>query len=226
MRRFTLLGVAVLSVLALASIAASAAFALPTLNPATAVTFTGTGGLGKLEVLNSSLKVECKKNKNEGNFAANTVLGPFHITFEECSAKLGEVSLGTCTGLGDTAKPGTILSLGEDHIVYDTLVTLGAALLFLLEPVHFECKSITTVLFVVTGSEICLISPINTATTSIKVNCNAAEKGDALETRYWNDAGEEKKSELLVSENEKAAVDGSESAEAVLTPSHAVEVVA
>jgi hypothetical protein len=57
MRRITLLGVALLGVLALTAIASSAAFALPTLKPSTAVTFSGSGGLGTLEQLNSELKV-------------------------------------------------------------------------------------------------------------------------------------------------------------------------
>jgi hypothetical protein len=225
MRRITLLGVALLGVLVLAAVASSAAVALPTLNPNTALTFTGTGGLLQLEVLGSSLKLESKKLDIEGSFAAGSVLGPFHITFLETSAKLGTTGLGTCTGLADTTKPGAILSLGEDHIVYDSLSPLGAALLFLLEPVHFECKSITTVLFTMTGSVLCLITPINTSTTAFKVKCEG-EKGDAKETKYWNDAGEEQKAELLSAENERAAVDASENEEASLTSSHAVEVVA
>lgn len=76
-----------------------------------------------------------------------------------------------------------------------------------------------------TGSMLCLISPINTSTTAFKVKCEG-EAGDAKETKYWNDAGEEKKAELLSSENEKSTVDASENAEAALTASHAVEVVA
>ena len=224
MRRLKIIGVAALAVFALTAIASATAFALPTLNPNTAVSFTGTSGIGKLEVLGSSLLVECKKNADEGSFAAGTVLGPFHIKFSECTAKLGTTNLGTCTGLGDT-ETGVILSLGEDHLVYDSLSPLGAALLFLVEPTHFECKSITTVLITVLGSVLCLITPIGTITKAPKVKCEG-EKGDAKETTYWNDAGETKTTALLSSENEKEEKDASENTEATLTPSHELEIIA
>ncbi|HEY4452288.1 MAG TPA: peptidylprolyl isomerase [Solirubrobacteraceae bacterium] len=224
MRRLKIIGVAALAVFAVTAMASATAFALPTLKPNTAVTFTGTSPVGKLEVLGSALVVECEKNADEGSFAAETVLGPFHIKFSGCSAKLGTTGLGKCTGLGDT-ETGVILSLGEVHLVYDSLAPLGAAMLFLVEPTHFECKSITTVLITVEGSVLCLVTPINTPTKAPKVKCEG-EKGDAKETTYWNDAGEAKTTLLKSSENEKEAKAASENTEATLTPSHELEVIA
>lgn len=212
-----------LFIIVLIALASSTAVALPTLKPNTAVSFTGTAGVGKPEVLGSAFVVECKKIAYEASFAAETVLGPFHLKLSECSAKLGTMNLGTCTGLGDT-ESGVVLALGEEHLVYDSLSPLGVAVLLLVEPMHLECKSITTVLTTLEGSLLCLFTPINTLTKAPKVHCEG-EKGDAKETTYWNDAGEAKTAVLRTAENEKEAKDSSQSIEASLTPSHEVEII-
>jgi hypothetical protein len=93
--------------------------------------------------------------------------------------------------------------------VFDKLSPeLGLGILFLLEHVHYTCEKtlIGTVLLLVKGEVLCLLTPINTKTTKITVTCQG-EKGDPKETVYWNEEGTEVKmgtEALLGSENEGA----------------------
>jgi hypothetical protein len=229
-QRFKVLGLALMTVFALSAIVSAAASAeLPVIlnnkkEVAGAVKFTGNNTTKTELVKLNGLKVECSGNTDEGEFEAKKPLGLFHIKFTGCK---GLVNLVTCTGLGDTS--GTILVLGTFHIVYDKLGTgeaLGAAVLFLLEEVHFSC-SLTLVR--VKGEVLCLISPINKLAKKAKVTCEQSG-GDPKEVVYWNAAGSEVniKEGLLASENmgafEMSAEGGS--GEIETTSAEEVEIMA
>jgi hypothetical protein len=198
MHRLKFLVLACFAVFAFGAFTAGTALALPTLLNAkkelvTEEKFKGTSTVTKLGVLEGA-DVECQKDKNEGFLKQVEVLpkafgylGLVHITFEECSATVGGVKA-ICTGLGDST--GTILSLPEIHLVYDSLSPLGAAVLFLVPLTHFECVALGFVkkLILVEGKVQCLITPL-TLTKKFEIKCEAKSLGDPGEPTYWNDEG-------------------------------------
>jgi hypothetical protein len=167
--------------------------------------FEGTSKSTEFSMLNGIAGILCATSRTEAQIEGRGVLGPFHIVFSTCKTTLG----GTCTGLGDP-NAGEILVLGSFHIVYDKLTgLLGAAILFLLGHVHFECTNVPVVgrvLILVLGQVLCLIEPIRTLQTRSKVKCEAAGSGDPSEVVYWNDNSEEVniREGLKGSENEGA----------------------
>jgi hypothetical protein len=220
MNKVKQLGLLVLAVCALGAVMASSAFAaLPTILPGTGLTISGSGGEGTLRTL-AGTEVVCTGNTAEVKFAANTNLAPVHISFTACkSPTLGGAK---CTGLTDTASSGTILALGEIHLVFDKLgsgTSLGVAGLFLIEELGFECGALATVK--VKGSVLCLISPINvkvktTETATLKCEELPPKTGDPKETEYWNAAGEKQAPLLLTSINGGTFESSAENAEAKL----------
>jgi hypothetical protein len=83
----------------------------------------------------------------------------------------------SCTGLGDTAEQ--ILELGEVHLVFDDLKPLGAAVLFLIEQLHYTCTELgIEPLILVKGQVLCLISRINALAKSFKIICESKSEGD------------------------------------------------
>ena len=213
MNKVKQLGLLVLAVCALGAVMASSAFALPALLPETGLTVLASGVEAKLVTL-SGTEVLCKTGISELKFAAKSNLAPVHITFGGCtSPTLGGAK---CTGLTDTAGSGTILALGEIHLVYDSLTTLGVAGLLLIEELGFECGALATVN--VKGSLLCLISPINkkiktTETALLKCEATGAKTGDPKETEYWNAAGVKQTPLLLASVNSKTFESSAEIAE-------------
>ena len=151
MQRLKILGVALMAVFALSALASTTASAAVVVLPEVEEKWTGESGKGTLETLKALASVVCQKDKSEGTFEAKKPLGLFHITFEGCKA----AGLIACTGLGEAKE--VILSLGTAHLVFDKLGKVlseaGVGVLFLLEPVHFECGS--GKLFVVTGQVLC-----------------------------------------------------------------------
>jgi hypothetical protein len=176
-----------------ALLASTAAAALPVIlnnkkEAAGATKFAGnTAKTTNLTTLEGFGITQCTNTKTELEFEAKKPLGAFHIKYTGCTTNLG----GTCTGLGDAA--GERLVLGTFHIVYDSLATLGAAMLFLLEHGHYACviAGITKLLLVL-GQYLCLLTPINALTKSLTVKCEkSATAGDPKEVVYWNEAGTE-----------------------------------
>jgi hypothetical protein len=199
LRLFGLLLVAMVTAVTVFSASASAA--LPQILPESASERTWKGanvGETELTVLGGAFAVKCKSATGEGTEEAKKPLGLFHITFKECKTVAGLVP---CTGLGDTS--GTILALGQWHLVFDNLTVLSTATLFLVEPlVHFECAG---KLILVLGSVLCLdLAPLTQSLTH-EFHCKTnGTAGDPEETKYWNASGVEQKAELLSSENEGA----------------------
>ena len=228
MQRFKIVGLALMAVFALGAVVSATASALPTLleknkKPVSVIEkFTGESGKTNLVKLNGK-EVECATSTSEGQFEKESVLGPFHITFSNCTAKEGIITA-KCTGAGDKTA-GVILVLGEAHLVYDVLTpTLGAAVLFLIPQFHFTCEAFgVKKLILVKGEVLCLIKPINTLAKHFEIKCEQS-KGDPLETKYWNEAGTEVNTlnGLLASESastteEKFEMSGEEGSGLILT---------
>jgi hypothetical protein len=224
MRRLKLLGVACAAAFVLASLASASAsaFVLPDILGVEATSFTTLSDAANplFETLAKN-KVECEDWHGEGTVEASKTLGLFHIDFlGHCKATLGGIKA-SCTGLGDL--PETILVLGKWHTVVDTKVgeTLGAAILLLLEPVHFSCS---IVLVKVSGSILCLILEPLTAAKVHLFHCTQTG-GTANEKKYINDEGVEVGVEPLVaSNNEGAPEEAGESALGTIEFKNAVTV--
>jgi hypothetical protein len=226
MQRLKILGVALMAVFALGAFVSATASAQVVILPEAAEAYKGESGKGTLEVLKGAAKIECTKDKSEGSFEKEKPLGPFHIDFEGCKA----ASISTCTGLGEAS--GVILTLGTAHLVFDKLGTgeaLGVGVLFLVEPTHFKCSIVETLL-VVEGQLLCLLTkPLNTLAKHFEIVCKPGkEAGDPGETIYWNEKGEEVKmgEELLLThENEKAGVMSGENTTALILTTNEILIM-
>jgi hypothetical protein len=202
MKRVRLFGVGLLAVFALGVVvASSASAALPQLLnakkevPASA-TIDGGGTAIKFVTL-AGKEIKCSEYTSTTEINKEGRLGPFHIDLTGCTAKEAGLTL-TCTGLGD-ATSGLILALGEVHFVFTNLINLAVSALFLLEPVHFLCKSgIIEVLAKVLGDLLCLVKPINTLEAKGTVKCSQSAAGDASETKFENNTGELETASLLI----------------------------
>jgi hypothetical protein len=200
MRRFKLLGLALMAVLiAAVAVVGTASAALPKILPESGVARNWTGSnTGNVEVLGSGIAVICTEAPAIGTQEANKPLGSFHIELKNCTSEKGAVK---CTGLGDSA--GVILVLGMWHSVFDNLSSLSAAMLFLLEKVHFNCTVLILVL--VSGELVCLwLRPTESAATH-SFHCVATSAGKQEEEAYFNEAGTEVKAALMWSFNEAEA---------------------
>jgi hypothetical protein len=189
MKRFSILGVLLVVVFALAAVVvAPAAFALPELLPIKAggTPFTdasdGTEEV-KLETVGGNIVV-CKSATSVGGQETDT-LGTFTIDFKECK----NPALGVkCETNGDSE--GVILTKGSFHYVIDTLgATLGAngvAILFLPETTTFLCTELAKL--VVTGKLVCLVlEPLVSRSTHL-FHC-IQKAGVQNETSYYNATG-------------------------------------
>jgi len=227
--RLKILGLALMSVLALSVIAsATASAALPrVLNEVgeeVAPKFEGTSGATEFAKLNKKTFI-CAASTAEGQFEKGKPLGLFHIHFTGCT-----ISSGACTGEGDGEKE--ILVLGTFHIVYDKLLSegsLGAAILFLIPRFHYTC-TVTglKILMLVQGEVLCLLKSINTFAKHFEVVCEQKEVGDPGEATYWNDEGKaiNIKEGLLGEENTGKFEMSSESGAGLILTTENVEIMA
>jgi len=196
MKALRLLGLLV-GVFAVMSVMASPAFALPEGLPKQTLTGKNVGN-ATIET-GAGSQIICEEASGELT-PSNNALGLFHVHFLKCGTNLG----GTCTGLGDTSG---ILVLGEYHIVWDKLApTLGVAILFLIEHVHWTCNPLgINTLLLALGSVICLILTPTISSVTHEFHCTrTATKGEQEELHYWNDAGVEQLANLKASVNEGA----------------------
>lgn len=199
MKRFRLLGVALLAVLAVGVVMSASAFALPELLPIKAggSTFTGKNDSSVIHLETGKKEtIECSAATANGT-ATNDTTGTFHITFTGCK----EIPLGVaCNSLGDAS--GSILTLGTFDNVFDTLSPLGEAILFLIEPVHIECTALA--LIQVTNELVCLWLEGLTSMATHLFHCNQTT-GVQEDTGFYNDSGTFVKSQLSCSKNGGAA---------------------
>jgi hypothetical protein len=198
MKKASILSVALVALFVAGAMIAASAFALPELLPHGK--WEGKQKGTALLESTSGTKVECKKGKGSGEETTDT-LGKFSIDFEECN----------CKSNGDAA--GVILTGGEYHYVFDSLTTLGVAVLFLTVEVKLEGCTFGTV-NVKPGKVLCLIKEPLVAGLTHTFKCEQKE-GKATEKTFWNDEGKEVASKLectLI-----ATVECSELAEAEVT---------
>jgi hypothetical protein len=190
MQRLKILILAAMAVFALAAIASTAASAaLPLF-----LTAAGTQPLLIISGLSTvvsqlqqlaqavSEQFECPEVHYVLHQEANQDLGTFHFDLLQC--KINSPIAAECTGLGEAA--GTVLALGTYHLVFDSLILLGAAVLLLFNEAHFACS---IVLVKVKGELLCLVSVPGTKGTKVKVDCGKTAGGDPSEVTYWNNAG-------------------------------------
>jgi hypothetical protein len=213
MQRLKILVLAAMAVFALAAIVSStASAALPLF-----LTAAGTQPLllisglttitSILQKLGETKNIKCPETHYTFHQNANEDLGTFHFDFLGCNVT--EPVAAKCTGLGE-ATAGEILVLGTYHAVFDSLSPLGAAMLMLVNEVHFSCS---IVLVKVKGELLCLISVPNTKGSKVKLDCSQAT-GDPSEVKYWNNAGTlvEIPNGLLASESDGTFKDSGETA--------------
>jgi hypothetical protein len=183
MKRVNLVCLALVAVCALMSLAASAASALPEVLPQVKKTWTGKNDgtvKPKLETL-SGTKIECAKATGKGEDKSDTE-GTFTITFESCTTP--SFFNAACNSSGDSS--GIILSTGKYHYVYDSLTTLGVAILFEPNETVFECASFLKTK--VKGTLLCLVLEPTSSKATHLFHCEQAT-GDPAEKFWWNDAG-------------------------------------
>ena len=176
MKRFRILGLALMAIFALSAVAATAALAeeptnqpsfLPEGTATNPVKFTDTSGKGKLEMVGGKA-IECEKDTSTGE-ATSLKLGKFDVLFEKCTAKEGIITA-TCTGLNDKEGSGSILVLGTFHLRYLLPSSeLKAAIILLIEHVHFTCEAFgVKKLFLVLGCAAGEITPTNMLTKTLE----------------------------------------------------------
>lgn len=209
MKRFKLLGLALMAVFALAAVLSASASALPELLAQEAnATYTGksTAANPTLETSKEE-KIVCKEASAEGVQETDT-LGTFHIHFTGC-----ESSGFKCNTTGDES--GIILSLGTFHYVFDVLTPeLGVAILFLPEEQNIKCTALVTLK--VKGTILCLILEPLTSAATHEFHC-VQSKGKASETKWWNDEGVEQNALALTSKNGGTFIESAEQALASVT---------
>jgi hypothetical protein len=213
MQRLKVLGLALVAVFALGAVVAATAGALPLVLPETTGKKSSDSSIGAtIYKTVGGKEVKCEKATGTTEEEAPKPLGPFHITFKECTATEGGLTV-KCTGLGD-ATTGEILTLGTYHLVYDKSSTeLPVEILFLVGATHFTCGGIF--LIKVEGSESCLIKEPYVAKTLHEFTCTQV-KGVSGDPTYFNDEGKEVKSGLTSSTSEAAAEGAAEEAKGLI----------
>jgi hypothetical protein len=172
MKRFRLLGLVFVALLALCSVVSATASAeelqmLPEASEKSPLKFKAKSGAGKLEITGGAFPVECLADLGTGEFTSKR-LGAFSVTFEKCLVNAGILGLLLCTGLGDTAKSSSILVLGEFHL--RRLLNnepKHIVVFFLIKEVHFTCEGNINVLVRVKGCAVGLVTPVGTETATV-----------------------------------------------------------
>jgi len=203
MKRLGLLTVSIFATLAVCAFAmTSMAAALPEISLPSGTwkgKNDGSGATAKptLETLKLA-KIVCNKAEGKGADTSNT-LGTFTIDFEECEEPKNKVK---CSTSGDST--GIILTDGTYHYVWDSLTTLGIAVLFLPLEVTIECTALVKIKVKqqsANGGLVCLILEPTSSKVTHLLHCEQ-ELGDQKEKTYWNDSGTAiTNAELLCSTN-------------------------
>lgn len=135
--------------------------------------------------------ISCTALIVDGLQAADTN-GEFHLHLSGCKA-LGLV----CNTEGDEAE--IVLILGLFNYVFDALgAELGVATLFQLSEFTIKCTALVT--FRVKGSFMCSEPEPLVSSELVRFVCTQT-KGVQTEKTYWDDAGNEQHTQLLVKKN-------------------------
>ena len=215
MRRFAVVGAALLAVLALTAVMASSAVAaLPEFLPGSG-TFTGTSGKGELQIKGGGT-IKCEKDKPLG-----TITGPktasIDVHFEECKA-LGFAA----NSVDDKEKAGVILVKGTATLCYlsAALKTVGLTVQISPEPLEIEVPTAKQKILV-KGTVIGEVKPVNKSQTTGEVTFTQKEGVPGLEKCEGTAAAQ-----LLASEAGKEFKPAGEKTSESLVFSTAVEVMA
>jgi hypothetical protein len=187
MKRFKVLGVALVAIFALASVLSATAFALPELLGQAA----NEEYKGKNTVANPTLEtvageqIICSAATASGK-QTNDTTGSFSIDFTGCKAVTGIGSF-ACNSSGDAKE--VILSTGTAHYVWDAKPkTDTVGILFLPNETTIECTAL--VKLKVRGHVLCLISIPLTLAVAHTFTC-AQTKGKQDHTSFFNDEEKE-----------------------------------
>lgn len=211
MKRFKLLGLALMAVFALAAAFSASALALPELlGQAAGAEYSGknTSENPTLETTKEE-KIVCKEASAEGVQESDT-LGTFHIHFTSCKS-----SGFSCNTSGDST--GIILALGTFHYVFYSLGSgseLGVAILFLPEEQTIKCTALVTLK--VRGTLLCPVSEPLTSATTHTFNCSES-KGVPANKTWWNDEGGAQEAKAETSKNGGSFIESGEAADASVT---------
>jgi hypothetical protein len=177
MRRFGLLGVGLLFILA--ALAATAAFAVQPINlPTGTKKFTGAGEGGTF-YHSSEGGIECSSATGLGEeTASQPPSGSFKLDIEGCEGPFGT----TCTGLGEAT--GVLLLSGTWTLVFvrevgGTFTGLTTATLFNVAEFHLSCGSL--LLLDVRGEVLCLDLKPTEANTVHSYHCTGKSSSEPNE---------------------------------------------
>jgi hypothetical protein len=163
MRRIQLTGVALVAVLALGALVATAAMAeKPEFSPSEKNAFTTSGGAAKFEQKEGIAAISATKSTGTGE-VANAKEGTFSETFEDVTAPLS----GKCTGLSDKTV-GNVTSSGSFKIGYLDAAKTKVGIALKINAEHFECEK-TVTLVTVEGAVVGLLTPTNTKTKTFGI---------------------------------------------------------
>lgn len=214
MKRFKLLGLALVAVFALAAAFSASAFALPELlGQGANATYEGknTAANPTLETTKSE-KIVCKEATANGVQETNS-LASFHISFKGC-----ESSGFKCNSSGD--ETGVILVLGSAHYVDST--PGNVAILFLFEELTIKCTALVTLK--VKGDIVCPVLEALTSAATHEFHCTESA-GKPSTTSWLNDENETQTAKVETSKNGGAFIESAEQALASVTFGTAVAVM-
>jgi hypothetical protein len=194
MRRFRIIGLALVAVFALAAVAASSASAAaPEFVPANGkfpVSAKFTSGVGVLEA-EGGHTVTCEHDSGAGEIASAKELKKVVLKFTGCTTNI--IGKDECKTKGK-AKGEIVTNTLAAKLVFDNPEKTSVALLVANEKgpaelyAEFECLGLETIK--VKGSVLVLVLTLNTSTELIKTSAKQTG-GEPEDTSYWNEAGTE-----------------------------------
>jgi hypothetical protein len=164
-KRLNVLTLAIVAMLALGAITASAAFAeAPEFSPATNKGSSTNSNKTKFTEKGGIAAVECTGSTGS-NAITSAKGGEFSETYTGCTALLS----GKCTGLtNSTAGQITVTGTFNLRFLAGEVGKESVVLAFLINPVHFECEK-TVKLITVTGCVAGAASPLNKKSKTVTV---------------------------------------------------------
>lgn len=199
MRRFRIIGLALVAVFAMSAVAvSSASAALPEFVPANGkfpVPAKFTSGAGTLET-EKGHTVKCKADSGAGEIASAKLIDAIIIKFTGCTTSVPILGTVECKTAGAGAGVIETNKLSAKP-VYDNETKTAVALLVANEKegaaglyAEFKCEnSLIKETIKVKGSTLILITPLNTATKLFKTSAKQT-KGKPEDSSYWNEANE------------------------------------
>jgi hypothetical protein len=171
MKRIRIIGSALVAVLALSAVGASAASAaLPEFTPSTGVKLTGTAGAGLLETVTGT-KVTCTASTNSGEITGVKTVSKVKVKFTGCESTGAKCNT-TGAAVGELVTEELKATLGylnaaKKEVGLD-FVPVGTKF------IEFSCGT-ALVGVKVTGSVICRVTPVNVKSATATVTCKQSK---------------------------------------------------